>query len=80
MSCISTFVSWFLENFTSESVDMVQLCLTLGLTAVNAVYLFFIYRTLSRKTFYAKRYNITLSGVTLITAAIIFTVQADVVL
>ena len=80
MSYISTFVSWFLEHFTSESVDMVQLCLTLGLTAINAVYLFFVYRTLSRKTFYAKRYNITLSGVTLITAAIIFTVQADVVL
>lgn len=80
MSYISTFIGWFLEHFTSESVDMVQLCLTLGLTMVNAVYLFFVYRILSRKTFYAKRYNITLAGVALITAAIIFTVQADVVL
>lgn len=80
MSYMSTFIGWFLEHFTSETVDMVQLCLTLGLTTVNAVCLFLIYRTLSRKTFYAKRYNITLAGVALITAAIIFTVQADVVL
>lgn len=80
MSCISTFIGWFLENFTSEAIDIVQLFLTLGLAMVNAIYLFFVYRSLTRKTFYAKRYNITLSAVALITAAIIFTVQSDVVL
>lgn len=77
---MSTFIGWFLEHFTSESVDMVQLFLTLGLASINAVYLFWVYRTLARKTFYAKRYNITLAAVAVITAAIIFTVQADVVL
>lgn len=78
MSFVGTFLSWFLEHFTSEDVDMLQLILTLGLTTINAVYLFFVYRLLTRKTIYAKRYNITISAVALITASIIFTVQSDI--
>lgn len=74
------YISWFLENFTSESISMVQLGLTLGLACVISVYIFFLYRMLSRKTFYSKRYNITVASMAVITTAIIFTVQSDVVL
>lgn len=80
MNYISTFIGWFLQNFTSEDVSMVQLVLTLGLACVNAVYIFGVYRVLARKTFYSKRYNITVASIALITTAIIFTVQSSVVI
>lgn len=80
MNYIHTFVEWFWSCSSSGDVNIVQLILTLGLTMINAMYLFGVYRILTRKTFYAKRYNITLSAVALITASIIFTVQTDVVL
>lgn len=80
MNYISLFVGWFLENFTSEDVSMMQLIMTLGLSCINAVYIFFLYRMLSRKTLYSKRYNITVASVAVVTAAIIFTVQSSVVI
>jgi len=80
MEYISWFVGWFLQNFTSENISLIQLMLTLGLSCMNAVYLFGVYHMLSRKTFYSKRYNIMLASMVLIITAIIFTVQSDVVL
>lgn len=80
MNYISMFISWFLEHFTSEEVSMVQLILTLGLACVNAVYIFLVYRMLTRKTFYSKRYNITVASTAVIITAIIFTVQSSVVI
>ena len=80
MEYIREFVGWFLENFTSENISLVQLILTLGLSCVNAVYLFLVYRVLGRKTLYSKHYNITLASMVVIVTAIIFTVQSDVVL
>ena len=80
MNYVNTFIGWFLEHFTSEDISLVQLILTLGLSCVNAVYIFGVYRMLGRKTIYSKRYNITLAGMAVIITAIIFTVQSSVVI
>lgn len=80
MEYISEFAKVFLQTFTSENISVVQLILTLGLSCMNAVYLFFVYRILGSKTLYSKRYNITLASMVVIITAIIFTVQSDVVL
>jgi uncharacterized membrane protein YhiD involved in acid resistance len=45
-----------------------------------ALYIFFVYRVITRKTFYSKNFNITLAGITVITAALILTMQSSVVL
>ena len=39
-----------------------------------------MYRVLTRKTFYSKNFNIALAGITVITAALILTMQSSVVL
>lgn len=80
MEYISLFLGWFLENFTSEDVSMVQLVLTLVLASIVSVYLFFVYRLLTRKNIYSLRYNIMLSSMVLIITAIIFCVQSSVIL
>lgn len=80
MNYLSILVGWFLEYFTSEEINMLHLLQTLALAMLNGGYLFFVYRSLTRKTFYTKRYNVTISGVCVITAAIIYTVQFSIVL
>ena len=80
MEYISSFLGWFWENFTSEDISMVQFVLTLGLASMVSVYLFFVYRLLTRKNIYSLRYNIMLSAMVLIITAIIFSVQSSVVL
>lgn len=80
MNYISAFIEWFEKYNNSGNVDMVQLVLTLGLATLNSLYTFFVYHSLTRKTFYTKRNNIAISAVAVITTAIIFTVQSDIVL
>lgn len=80
MQNISMFVGWFLQNFTSEDISVVQLILTLGLAGVVSVYIFFIYRMIMRKNVYSLRYNIMVSAMVLIITAIIFTIQSSVVI
>lgn len=66
-------VGWFLTNFTSEDISIVQIILILGLACINAVYIFCVYRILGRKTIYTKRYSIAISAILVVTTAIIFT-------
>lgn len=80
MEYISWFVGWFLQNFTSENISIVQLVATMGLASMVAVYLFFVYRLLARKTIYSLRYNIMIAAMVLVITAIIFSVQSSIVL
>lgn len=80
MSNISTFISWFLEHFTSEDISMVQVVLIIGISCLNAVYIFGMYRLLTRKMFYSKRYNITVASMTVIVTAMLFAVHSSVML
>lgn len=73
-------VGWFLEHFTSEEISMLQVVLTLGLSCINAIYIFVVYRFLGRKTIYSKRYSITVSGIVVITTAIIFATYSSITL
>lgn len=50
------------------------------ITSLFSVYIFAAYRLLTRKTFYSKSFNIALAAVNLITAAIILTMQSNVVI
>ena len=44
----------FLESITSADVTPQEIFLILLITTVLALYIFFIYRVLTRKTFYSK--------------------------
>ena len=52
----------------------------LAVACVLALYIFFVYRVVTRKTFYSKSFNITLAGITVITASLILTMQSSVVI
>ena len=70
----------FLEGFSSAEITTPTIIVALGIACVLALYIFFVYRVVTRKTFYSKNFNITLAVITVITAALILTMQSSVVL
>ena len=70
----------FLEGFASAEITTFTIVVALGIACLLALYIFFVYRVVTRKTFYSKNFNITLAGITVITAALILTMQSSVVL
>ena len=70
----------FLEGFTSMDITTGKIASTLIVTALLALYIFAIYRLVTRKVFYSKNFNISLAVMSLITAAIILAMQSNLVI
>ena len=80
MSFKDIFKKSFLEGYSSAEITTPTILVALGIACVLALYIFFVYRVVTRKTFYSKNFNITLAIITVITAALILTMQSSVVL
>lgn len=70
----------FLEGFTSMDITTGKIVATLIVTALLALYIFAIYRLVTRKVFYSKNFNISLAVMSLITSAIILAMQSNLVI
>ena len=75
MSFKDIFKKSFLEGFASTEITTLTVVTALGVACLLALYIFFVYRVVTRKTFYSKNFNITV-----ITASLILTMQSSVVL
>ena len=80
MSFQDIFKKSFLEGWAGMEIGLTAAVATMLVTSFLALYVFFVYRVVTRKTFYSKSFNISLAGVSVITAAIILTVQSSVVI
>ncbi len=74
------FKNSFLEGFTSMDITTGKIAATLFVTALLGLYIFAIYRLVTRKVFYSKSFNISLTALALITAAIILAMQSNLVI
>lgn len=74
------FKNSFVTGFTSEEITVVQIFGVLCLVALISVYIFAVYRLVTRKTFYSKNFNISIAALAMITAAIILAVQSNIVI
>ncbi len=70
----------FLQGWASTEIGPLAAITTMAITAVLALYIFLVYRVVTRKTFYSRTFNIAIAGVSVITAAVILTVQSSVVI
>ena len=70
----------FLEGFNGMDITTAKIVATLFVTALLALYIFAIYRLVTRKVFYSKNFNIALAAMSLITAAIILAMQSNLVI
>lgn len=80
MNFSDIFKNSFISMFSQTNISTSQIIMTLGVTCIIALYIFAVYRLITRKTFYNKNFNISLAALALITAIVILTVQANIVI
>lgn len=79
MSFSDIFKKSFLHGFTAADINIYTSATALLTASLIALYIFVVYRVLTRKTFYSKSFNISLACITLITTSIILTIQSSIV-
>lgn len=70
----------FINGFYNMDMSLPTILLSLAVVCLIALYIFFAYRFLSRRTFYNKNFGIALAALAIITAAIILTIQSSIVI
>lgn len=70
----------FWEGMASTDFTTKEIILVLVIAGLLSLYIYGIYRVTTRKSFYSKSFNTSLVAMTLITAAIIVTIQSSVVI
>ena len=69
-----------LQGFTNTDIPTIQIVLTLGITFAIALYIYFIYRLVSRTALYDKGFHISMAIISVITAGIIVAMQSSIVI
>jgi len=78
MSFSDIFKKNFLENFTGIiSIQMVIITLLFAL--VFSLIVFYVYKLTSKNTIYSKSFNVTMSLISIITAGVVLSMQANIV-
>ena len=80
MSFSDIFKRSFLEGYASTELTVNSIAVCLLIAAGLGIYIFFAYRILCRRAFFNKNFSISLIGMAVITAAVILTVQSNVVI
>ena len=73
------FRSSFLEAFPTGGLPLHTVAECFLITGILAVYIFFYYQFLTRKTFYNKAFNMAIPVLALIVCAIVLTIQSNIV-
>lgn len=63
----------------SAGMSYKRMLFALLFSTLMSLYIFFVYRTTSKESFYSKSFNITLSVITVLTTAIVVAMQANLV-
>ena len=79
MTFSDIFKKSFLDGFSAWDINIYTAATAMLITGALALYIFVVYRVLTRKTFYSKSFNISLAGIALITSGIILTIQSSIV-
>lgn len=80
MSFIDIFKKSFLEGYASVRIDVAQIVICMVITVLVAAYIFLIYRMVNKNAFYNRNFNLSLIALAVITAAVILTIQSNIVI
>ena len=69
----------FLKGYVSGNLDAGTVLICILSTAVIAVYIFMIYKSMNRNSFYNKNFSLSLIALAVITSSVILTIQANIV-
>lgn len=73
------FKNSFLENYSFGDVSKGTMIISFAIATLLGIYMFFLYRKVTKKTFYSKTFNLSLVALTIITDAIILAIQSNIV-
>ena len=79
MGLIDLLKKAFMEGYATSSITIGTVLMCIGCTMLIAIYIYFIYKMVNRNSFYNKGFNISLVIIAVITAAIILTIQSNIV-
>ena len=79
MSMTDIFKKSFLDGFASTDINIYTAASAMLITCLVALYIFVVYRIVTRKTFYSKTFNISIAVIAVITSAVIITIQSSIV-
>ena len=80
MTFVDIFKKSFLEGYASVRLDLAQIILCMLITVLVAAYIFLVYRLVNRNAFYNRNFNLSLIALAVITAAVILTIQSNIVI
>lgn len=69
-----------LQGFSSSTLSSVEIILAMGIAFLLAVYMFFVYRLMTKNAFYSKSFNISMATISLVTCGIIIAMQSSLVI
>ncbi len=69
-----------LEGFNYTDITTSKMAATMLITFLIALYIFFVYRLLNRKSFYDKEFNISIAIISMVTAGIVLAMQSSIVI
>ena len=79
MNFVDVFKSSFLEGYSGSNLSAKAVAVIVLITALISAYIFITYRLINKKSFYNKSFNASLPALAIITAAIILTIQSNIV-
>lgn len=80
MNFIDILKTSFLEGYASANLTVKSILVCMLVTVLISAYIFMVYRLVNRNTFYNKNFNMSLPAIAIITAAIILTIQSNIVI
>lgn len=80
MNYIDIFKKSFLEGYASANLTVKSVLVCMLITILIAAYVFMVYRMINRNSFYNKNFNMSLPAIAILTAAIILTIQSNIVI
>ena len=69
-----------LEGFSYSDITTAKIIVTLGVTFLLALYIFMIYRVVTKSAFYVKSFNVSMAVISVVTAGIILAMQSSIVI
>lgn len=79
MNFVDIFKTSFLEGYSANALSTKAVIMIVLITALISAYIFITYRLVNKKSFYNKSFNASLPALAIITAAIILTIQSNIV-
>lgn len=69
-----------LEGFGYTDFPTLKIAVMLGVTFLIALYIFFIYRMVTKRTFYNREFNVSMAVISMVTAGIVMAMQSSLVI